>query len=148
VTEAPTEKVQFAYCSRLAPGNSYTVFGAVCRAARLRNLERGIGGVLLFDGECFLQWAHGPKQAVQDLFNAIRGDPRHHQMTVLLDGLASQAPAHSSWHAGFVDAMTLERFMARCKSAGAVEPEEMFMLFSQADLQPALPCTELEHSNL
>ena len=143
---APAKNCQFAYHSRLAPGNGHTVFGAVCRASRVRNLARGIGGVLLFDGECFFQWVHGPQPAVQALLNAICDDTRHSQLKILLNDAAPQEPPHCSWHAGFVDAAALESFIASCAAAGVLESQAMFTLFSQADLQPALPCMELEHS--
>lgn len=145
MTESHVKKYQFAYHSRLAPGNGYTVFGAVCRAARVRNLARGIGGVLLFDGECFFQWVHGPQPAVHALLKAICDDSRHSQLTMLLNGPASPAPPHSHWHAGFVDAAVLESFMGHCAATSVLEPQAMRALFSQADLQPALPCAELAH---
>lgn len=148
VIEANAEKYQFVYHSTLAPRNGYTVFGAVCRAARVRNLERGIGGVLLFDGECFFQWAHGPRQVVQALLNAIKADTRHQQVKVWLEGPAPQAPPDSSWHAGFIDAAVLDSFTSSCAAAGALRWDAMNRLFENADLQPALAAAALEPSRI
>ncbi|NJC05961.1 hypothetical protein GGQ97_001754 [Sphingomonas kaistensis] len=37
----------------------------------------GISGLLLFNGTHFLQWIEGPPEAVDDLVERLRRDPRH-----------------------------------------------------------------------
>lgn len=46
-------------------------------AARDLNGIDGITGILIFNGTHFLQWIEGPPQAIDDLIERLRRDPRH-----------------------------------------------------------------------
>lgn len=46
-------------------------------AARDLNGIDGISGLLLFNGTHFLQWIEGPPEAIDELIERIRRDPRH-----------------------------------------------------------------------
>lgn len=46
-------------------------------AARDLNGIDGISGLLLFNGTHFLQWIEGPPDAIDDLIERLRSDPRH-----------------------------------------------------------------------
>ena len=46
-------------------------------AARDLNGIDGITGLLIFNGTHFLQWIEGPPQAIDDLVERLRRDPRH-----------------------------------------------------------------------
>ncbi|MGB1880205.1 MAG: BLUF domain-containing protein [Gammaproteobacteria bacterium] len=52
-------------------------------AAREKNLERRITGVLFHDEGNFMQYFEGPPEAVEALFASIERDPRHHNIIVL-----------------------------------------------------------------
>jgi hypothetical protein len=45
-------------------------------AKNLNGLD-GISGLLIFNGTHFLQWVEGPPQAIDDLVERLRRDPRH-----------------------------------------------------------------------
>lgn len=93
--------------SRLAPNEDYRAFAAVSRTARARNPELGIGGALLFDGEYFCHWMHGPADAVNRLVTTIALDRRHVDFNVLHYGGSDFTPSHHSWCSGFVPPFSL-----------------------------------------
>jgi len=50
---------------------------AIHDAARDLNGIDGISGLLLFNGTHFLQWIEGPPEAIDQLIERLRLDPRH-----------------------------------------------------------------------
>jgi len=52
-------------------------------AARKKNLELRITGVLFHDEGNFMQYFEGPPEAVEALFASIERDPRHHNIILL-----------------------------------------------------------------
>jgi hypothetical protein len=133
-----TETLQVVYVSQLAPGQHCTVFSTICRGARARNLELGISGVLLFDGERFLHWLHGPPDGVSQLMEAIVADPRHTAVRVLLHTPLPVAEATPHWRAGFVDAEALDSFIALEAADRDAVLDGLARLVAQADLDPVL----------
>lgn len=69
---------------------------AILRKARTNNTRGGITGALLFDEVYFAQFLKGPEDAVTAMFDKIRRDPRHTEVTVL-----SRQTAHSRRFAGW-----------------------------------------------
>jgi hypothetical protein len=51
--------------------------------SRKNNAQRGIVGSLLFGDGCFLQCLEGSDEAVDALYEKIKADPRHGEVTVL-----------------------------------------------------------------
>ena len=86
MTQTPSELHEILYCSRLAADQSPGVVGAIVAQARRRNAERGITGLLVFDGQHFCQHLEGPRQVVTQLMSRIDDDPRHVQIRVVYDG--------------------------------------------------------------
>ena len=64
--------------------------GAILTSAKRNNGMDGISGVLLFDGERFLQVLEGPADAVAAAFERIRGDARHTDVTVVTDQMVEE----------------------------------------------------------
>jgi hypothetical protein len=56
------------------------------RISRINNARLGITGMLLYDSGNFIQAIEGPRDNVDKLFEKIRVDPRHKQVTVILEG--------------------------------------------------------------
>lgn len=56
------------------------------RECRELNDESQITGLLLFDGETFLQLIEGGRETVLDLYDSIREDPRHGNVTTVTSG--------------------------------------------------------------
>jgi Sensors of blue-light using FAD len=48
--------------------------------SRSRNARMGVTGLLIFDGEYFVQAIEGTRSAVTDTYNRIARDPRHHKL--------------------------------------------------------------------
>ena len=66
------------------------------RLARDLNGFNGITGILVFDGIRFLQVLEGPVQAVDELMERLRRDPRHSSIEVREDR-SVEAGAFSGW---------------------------------------------------
>lgn len=57
--------------------------------SRTNNGKHGVTGALLFSESCFSQVLEGDQRAVETIFESIRGDPRHRDVTVLSSKPAS-----------------------------------------------------------
>jgi len=139
-----SQEMHILYVSQLTPAHGHSVFADVCRTARARNAEHGIAGVLLFDGQRFMQWLCGAPEPVLRLMGSIRADPRHSAIEVLFEG-ALLPPHHLDplWRAGFVEAEALDAFA----SVGGSDASEILAglahLMAQADLEPPLDVAAL-----
>ena len=74
------------YVSTIAPEAPLSVVADIVRKARPGNQERGITGLLIFDGQRFCQQLEGPQKAVLKLIERIRIDPRHVNVEVVHNG--------------------------------------------------------------
>lgn len=90
MTPTPPELHEILYCSQLAAGQSPAIVGTIVAQARARNAERGITGLLVFDGLHFCQHLEGPREVVARLMSRIGEDPRHEQVRVVYDGALSR----------------------------------------------------------
>jgi hypothetical protein len=131
-----TETLHIIYISQLAPGQNCAVFSAICRVARSRNTDLGVAGVLLFDGERFLQWLHGAQDPVSQLMATIVADTRHADVRVLLDRALPTTEADRRWRTGFIDADALDAFAALDTADHSAIFEGLARLLAQADLDP------------
>jgi hypothetical protein len=57
--------------------------GSIASRARGATPERGITGLLVFDGQRFCQHLEGPREAVDALMQQIEDDPRHIDIRVV-----------------------------------------------------------------
>jgi hypothetical protein len=64
------------YVSALAPGVPVTEVSRIVSAARQRNADDAITGLLVFDGDTFCQYVEGPPEAVEALLQRLHADPR------------------------------------------------------------------------
>lgn len=139
MTTVTAQELHLVYISQLAPGRDYSVFGEVCRLARSRNFERGIAGVLLFDGHRFVQWVHGQRDAVRELMGAIVLDSRHTGMSVRLEAMLPALEREPTWRSGFISVDALDAFAALDHADAAALLEGLARLIDEADMEPALP---------
>ena len=68
---------EMVYESRVRERLTFGQITGLIMAARQRNAELGVTGLLLFDGEHFVQLLEGPEAAVQSIYRSINRDPRH-----------------------------------------------------------------------
>lgn len=80
------ELQEILYCSTLAPDQTPRVVGQIVSEARARNAERGITGLLVFDGVHFCQHIEGPTREVLRLLDRILVDVRHTAVRVIHEG--------------------------------------------------------------
>ncbi|MCJ7798735.1 MAG: BLUF domain-containing protein [Polaromonas sp.] len=78
------------YVSTLAPKAPISVVATIARKARPANHERGITGLLIFDGMRFCQQLEGSQQAVLALLERIRQDARHVNVEILHHGALAE----------------------------------------------------------
>lgn len=99
MTEEPTQTptlCEVLYCSTLTQDQPPATVGAIVSRARTRNAERGITGLLVFDGLRFCHHLEGPREAVDALMRQIEKDPRHVDVRV-----AYKAPLAARRYNGF-----------------------------------------------
>lgn len=66
------------------------------------NAKAGITGMLLLSGEAFVQVLEGPPKAVNQLFQKIGKDERHHQIE-LIEFRSTAEPYFKEWNMRLVD---------------------------------------------
>jgi hypothetical protein len=71
--------------------------------ARLRNKAAGVTGMLVFHEGSFLQALEGDEQAVTEIFDRIKNDPRHRDVEILNRGMGSGERGFGDWAMGFAD---------------------------------------------
>ncbi|TPW78534.1 BLUF domain-containing protein [Schumannella sp. 10F1B-5-1] len=76
---------------------------ALLEQSRAANRDRAITGMLLYDRGRFIQILEGPMDAVRDLLDRIREDPRHSGMRVLMDEVIDRRQ-FAEWSMGFLPA--------------------------------------------
>lgn len=69
---------RLTYVSTAARSMDETDIDTLVTQARKNNERLEITGLLLFNGLNFLQTLEGPRDALEHVFAAIAGDPRHH----------------------------------------------------------------------
>jgi hypothetical protein len=91
------------YVSALAAGVPVTEVSRIVGAARLRNAEDALTGLLVFGGDTFCQYVEGPPEAVQALLQRLRRDRRHHEIEILAEDIWQGRRRFCDWRLGYVD---------------------------------------------
>ncbi|WP_439123893.1 BLUF domain-containing protein [Marivita sp.] len=83
----PTEEMlhQIVYVSKPTRSMTLSEVRELLIKAQINNHFTDVTGMLLFDGDSFLQVLEGPKETVMALFEKIERDPRHTQFTSLVE---------------------------------------------------------------
>ena len=90
------------YASRLAEQQPPSAVGAITRRARVSNHQRGIRGLLIFDGARFAQWLDGPAAEIEALLPKLQHDARHVDMRVLSLREAPRTSHFCGWDLGYL----------------------------------------------
>ncbi|MGE5336901.1 MAG: BLUF domain-containing protein [Gemmatimonadota bacterium] len=75
--------IRLLYASRSAEPVTPATIESILAAARRRNPELGVTGILCHTGDIFMQVLEGGRAPVNQLYNSIVGDPRHKDVTIL-----------------------------------------------------------------
>lgn len=121
---------QLVYVSKPTTEMPLSEVRALLVKARINNHFKDISGILLFDGETFLQVLEGPQDAVLPLFDKIAQDPRHTQVEALFQrgiverdfdgwsmGLAHIDGDHMRSLPGLVDPSKARMILSTCETA-------------------------------
>jgi hypothetical protein len=73
--------------SRIDPDESKAALGGIFTTARRNNKRLGITGALVITDDAFAQALEGEEAAVRGLYETIRQDPRHDNVTLLEAGM-------------------------------------------------------------
>lgn len=71
------------YVSTAAPGFREADLAPMAEAASRANAERGVTGMLAYNGVHFMQLLEGEAAAVEATLERIAADPRHHNLVVI-----------------------------------------------------------------
>jgi hypothetical protein len=94
--------VRLLYASRAPAPPSSDIIESILGQARARNPSLGITGILCFSNEIYLQVLEGGRRSVNELYQAIARDPRHHEITMLQYHEISER-AFAGWTMGQVN---------------------------------------------
>ena len=72
-----SELITISYRSKAVLSDPTRDLEDIVAEGHRRNEARGITGILLFDGEFFMQTIEGPAAAIRTLFSKIAADDRH-----------------------------------------------------------------------
>ncbi len=112
------------YVSELADEAPPSVVGAITKAARANNAQRGISGMLIFDGVRFAQLLEGPAEVVDHLLEKLEADWRHVHLRVLSMREHGARAHFASWELGYLwidedENNGIERLLCQTGSAAA-----------------------------
>lgn len=68
--------------------------------AKTNNATRDVSGILIYNDGNFIQYLEGPESTLHELFDKIKGDPRHTSVT-RLDFAKIDARVFGDWWMGF-----------------------------------------------
>lgn len=91
------------YHSQLAPDAPVSCIPEIIKTARAFNAAHGVTGILVFDGQRFLQHLEGPKQILTDLIVRIARDPRHIDFTLQHHGESVGPRRFPTWSMAYAD---------------------------------------------
>lgn len=92
------------------------------------NREHGLTGLLLYDGQRFLQVVEGPKEAVLRRYERIKVDPRHHSVTELVERTVTKRHFRE-WDMGYRSAKKDE--LQKVLQGNTHQPAEILSLIKQ-----------------
>ena len=84
---ALTTLYEVLYVSQLAPDTPVSAVASIAGHARTANAQRGLTGLLVFDGQRFCQQLEGSQKQVLSAMARICQDPRHVEINVVHQGL-------------------------------------------------------------
>ena len=92
--------LQICYSSQaVRPFDAHHLARLLARA-RVNNQRVGVGGLLLYEDQCFIQVLEGDARKVMRLFERIQLDPRHNHMRLIFRQ-EIESPSFPEWSMGF-----------------------------------------------
>lgn len=91
---------ELIYTSLSVAGPETSDVEDILNSSEKNNAEMSITGLLLFDGERYIQILEGGSENIQKLFDAINKDDRHHSLELLHKGRIS-GRSFETWRMAF-----------------------------------------------
>lgn len=114
--------VRLMYASRATAGMDHEELLAILRQSKAANPRLGITGVLCFSEGIFLQVLEGGRGAVNQLYNRIVADARHHQVELMLYEEISER-RFAGWSMGQVNLARLNpSLLLKYSATAALDP--------------------------
>lgn len=91
---------ELIYTSLANPASSHESVEDILESSQRNNVARQVTGLLLFDGDRYIQILEGEPKDVDALYAKISADPRHHDLELLHHG-AILSRAFSNWRMAY-----------------------------------------------
>lgn len=123
----------FLYRSEIASNAGASCVADITRASRRFNEDHGITGVLIFDGQRFVQYIEGPEQQVIALARKISFDTRHIGFTVQHQAAGMTYRLFPDWTMAYLSADDSEPLAQMWTVGGDEAMEYLQQLLPQLD---------------
>lgn len=127
----------------LKPEEMIDALNEILSVSQRNNQEAGISGALIFNNGFFGQILEGPESAVEDTFERIQNDERHHNVS-LLDARPIEELSFKNWSMGFVGSDKVLEDVAKSQlmktdfELAKITGDEMFLMLSSLASQMEL----------
>lgn len=127
----------------LKPEEMIGALNEILSVSQRNNQEAGISGALIFNNGFFGQILEGPESAVEDTFERIQNDERHHNVS-LLDARPIEELSFKNWSMGFVGSDKVLEDVAKSQlmktdfELAKITGDEMFLMLSSLASQMEL----------
>lgn len=81
----------------------------ILQSSRIANRAKGLSGMLLFDGQRFLQYLEGDEAVVRGLYAKIKSDPRHYAVVTLRESHGEKRQ-FADWDMAMLAGLTASEF--------------------------------------
>lgn len=96
-----TQLIELSYISEADHLFSEEELAELLSSARAKNLDNQITGLLLYKAPLFMQLIEGPEDVVLELFETIKQDPRHGNVSGLVRDPITER-TFPDWQMGFI----------------------------------------------
>ena len=93
----------FLYCSTLDPTQPISTVADIVKAAREKNTQLQLTGILIFDGQCFCQYLEGPESAISSVLASIYQDQRHADVNLQFHGPVDGERQFKDWAIAYAE---------------------------------------------
>lgn len=127
---------QLFYLSHVRGDKPFATIAQIVSQARVLNRERGISGVLVFDGAHVCQYVEGASESIDALAARLAADPRHERMQVLHRAALDGPRRFARWRMGYLSLDDGQDLTAYDALRGPAAVEALLAQLPHIDLEP------------
>ncbi|MEO8155632.1 MAG: BLUF domain-containing protein [Rhizobacter sp.] len=124
------------WLSHLSPACDLAVVKQIWHTARQRNLNLGLTGTMVFDGERFCELLEGPVLDISAVYRDVEFDTRHVDLRVLHMSLGAAPRQLADWRSGYCDGPALDIFCSPGGLQGEAAMAAFIELLPHCNLSP------------